>query len=176
GDRPPLPPVRRAPEESRPPRSRRWSLAVRPPRDRGARAARRLRAARRPRPLGGDTMVAPAAPTILYVDDDDDSRRTLAWIFRHEGFRVEDAATGGEARGLVREKPDLVILAVNLPDINGFDVCRQIKAHPATTRIPVLHMSAVYVQAEDRTQALDGGADGYLLKPVDPRELLAQAK
>ncbi len=62
---------------------------------------------------------------------------------------------------------------MNLPDIDGFEVCRRIKAHPATSSIPVLDMSAVYVRSEDRTHGLEGGADGYLTKPVAPDEVVA---
>jgi PAS domain S-box-containing protein len=114
--------------------------------------------------------------SILYVDDDEVNRHACAWLFREAGFEVLEAATGRDALRLAVAKPDLVILDVNLPDINGFEVCRRIKAHAATTAIPVLHLSAVYVKPEDRTRALEGGADCYLTKPVEPRELVAQAK
>src|SRR5262249_43494221 len=69
-----------------------------------------------------------------------------------------------------------VVLDVNLPDIDGFEVCRRIKSHPSTTAIPVVHMSGVYVTTEDKAHALDEGACAYLTKPVEPRELIAQAK
>jgi two-component system cell cycle sensor histidine kinase/response regulator CckA len=111
--------------------------------------------------------------TILFVDDDAANRNTFSWLLRSAGYVVREAATGNEALSLVNESPDLVILDVNLPDVDGFEVCRRIKAHPATSAIPVLHMSAVYVRSEDRTHGLEGGADGYLTKPVEPREVLA---
>jgi PAS domain S-box-containing protein len=114
--------------------------------------------------------------TILYVDDDEVNRYAFTSFFQQAGFAVRAAASGDEALRLVAERPDLVILDVNLPDINGVEVCRRIKAHPATTTIPVLHLSGVYVQPEDRAHALQDSSDGYLTKPVEPAELLAQAK
>jgi two-component system, cell cycle sensor histidine kinase and response regulator CckA len=118
--------------------------------------------------------LAPA--TILYVDDEEGSRLAFSHLFRKEGYEVREAATGGEALRLVAEKPDLVVLDVNLPDINGFEVCRRIKAHPATRSIPVLHMSGVFTSTEDRTHGLEGGADGYVSKPVEPREVMATVR
>jgi signal transduction histidine kinase len=114
--------------------------------------------------------------SILYVDDDEDNRQAFGWLFRSAGFEVKEASTGSEALRLAAEKPDLVILDVNLPDMNGFEVCRKIKMHPATASIPVLHLSAYFISSEDKTQGLEGGADGYLTKPVEPQELLAQVK
>src|SRR5262249_30529527 len=98
----------------------------------------------------------------------------FAGLFRGEGFDVMEAATGLEALRMAREKPDMVVLDVNLPDINGFEVCRRIKAHPATNAIPVLHLSASFVSSEDKVSGLEGGADAYLTKPIEPRELVAQ--
>jgi PAS domain S-box-containing protein len=110
---------------------------------------------------------------VLYVDDDPDTRTTFRWLFEKAGFGFREAATGAEALRLAAEGPDIVVLDVSLPDMNGFEVRRRLKAHPASSAIPVLHLSAVYVTPEDRTQALEEGADAYLTKPVDPQELLA---
>jgi CheY-like chemotaxis protein len=79
--------------------------------------------------------------TILFVDDDADSRLTFRWILQRAGFAVKEAASSSEALRLATERPDVVVLDVNLPDINGFEVCRRIKAHPGTSAIPVLHLS-----------------------------------
>jgi PAS domain S-box-containing protein len=114
--------------------------------------------------------------TVLCVDDNEANRNTFALVFRDAGFEVVEAATGSEALRLAEEKPDLILLDVNLPDIDGFEVCRHIRAHPATNAIPVMHMSGVFVTPEDRTHALEDGADVYLTKPVEPRELVAQAR
>jgi signal transduction histidine kinase len=112
-------------------------------------------------------------PSILYVDDDPANRLAFSAALRDAGFETREAATGGDALRLAAEGPDLIILDVNLPDIDGFEVCRRIKAHPATSSIPVLHMSAVYVRSRDKAQGLEGGADGYLTKPVEPEEVVA---
>jgi PAS domain S-box-containing protein len=114
--------------------------------------------------------------TILFVDDDVASRHMLGWILRNEGFRVIEAGSGGEALRLAAERPDLVVLDVNLPDLNGFEVCRRIRAEPATAATPVLHVSAVYIDSGDRSEGLERGADGYLVKPVEPREMLATVR
>jgi PAS domain S-box-containing protein len=118
-------------------------------------------------------MAQQTPATILYVDDDDDTRRAFSWIFQGAGFAVKEAANGSEALRLAAEKPDVVVLDVDLPDINGFEVCRRIRADPATARVPVLHLSGVYVRSDEKAQALEGGADAYLVKPVEPREILA---
>ncbi|HVS37224.1 MAG TPA: ATP-binding protein [Gemmataceae bacterium] len=111
--------------------------------------------------------------SILYVDDDPANRLAFSTALRDAGFDTREAATGGDALRLAAEGPDLIILDVNLPDIDGFEVCRRIKAHPATSSIPVLHMSAVYVRSKDKAHGLAGGADVYLTKPVEPDEVVA---
>jgi PAS domain S-box-containing protein len=122
-------------------------------------------------------MADQLVPTILFVDDDPGSRQALTWVFRDAGFSVFEAGTGQEALDLSHERhPDLVVLDVNLPDINGFEVCQRIKAHEAPPVPAIVHLSAVFVDSGDRTQGLEGGADAYLVKPVEPRELLATVR
>jgi signal transduction histidine kinase len=120
-------------------------------------------------------MPAPSA-TILFVDDDPLQRRSMGYVLRQAGFEVVEAGSGNEALRQARERPDLVLLDVNLPDVNGLEVCRRLRADEATRSIPVLQVSAVYVQSEDRSQALENGADAYLVKPVEPRELVATVR
>lgn len=118
-----------------------------------------------------------APPSILFVDDNDLACQGLIRALRQEGFQVFQANKGADALVLVQQKqPSLVILDVYLPDINGFEVCRRIKTDPATTSIFVLHLSGHYISSDDRVEGLEGGADGYLIKPVTPRELIAQVK
>ncbi len=122
-------------------------------------------------------MSAPTSATVLHVDDDAANRQSLGWVLQAEGFRVVEAGTGADAlRLVVRQNPDLVILDVRLPDMSGFEVCRQIKADPATASIPVLQLSGHFVEPKDRVQGLETGADAYLMKPVDPRELIAHLR
>ena len=113
------------------------------------------------------------APTILHVDDTDAQRYAISRVLRHAGFEVLEARTGQQALEFVERLPDLVILDVNLPDISGYAVCRQIKANEATSRIPVLHLSATMVSTDARVAGLEGGADGYMVQPVEPDELIA---
>ena len=115
--------------------------------------------------------------TILNVDDNDSVRQAISEILQHEGFEVVEAPNGAEALRLVMEAaPDLILLDVNLPDINGFEVCRRIKADPATSMIPVLHLSGAYLENQDKVKGLGGGADGYLTLPVASEVLIAYVK
>ena len=112
--------------------------------------------------------------SILHVDDDEANRYVHTRMLQRAGFNVTEATTGAQALQLVAEiKPDLIVLDVKLPDIHGFEVCRKIKNDPATASIPVLHLSASFIQMEDKAEALEGGADGYLTQPVESRELIA---
>jgi two-component system cell cycle sensor histidine kinase/response regulator CckA len=112
---------------------------------------------------------------VLVVDDDALQRQGLADLLRLHDFDVAEAATGGEALRLaMQEAPDLVLLDVGLPDADGYDVCRRIKADRASPF--VLLLSGLGARTEERVYGLDSGADGYLAKPVDPPELLAQVR
>lgn len=121
-------------------------------------------------------MSALPPASILFVDDNDLACYGLVRALRQEGFHVLQASTGSEALQIVQRKPSVVILDVQLPDISGFEVCRRIRMDPATASLLVLHLSGQYIRSEDRSEGLEGGADGYLTKPVMPRELIAQVK
>jgi DNA-binding response OmpR family regulator len=109
---------------------------------------------------------------LLLVDDDEAKRYVLGVRLRRAGYTVVEAVTGREALDLVRAA-ELVLLDVNLPDISGYDVCRQIKGDPRTAAIPVIQVSATAVEVADRAHGLTQGADAYLVDPVEPEELLA---
>ena len=118
------------------------------------------------------TSTTPA--TILVVDDAEASRYLLGSWLRRNGYQVAEVATGAEALASLAHAPaDLVLLDVNLPDMSGLDVCARIKADPSTAAVPVIHVSATAVEPEDEARGLTGGADAYLLEPVDPRVLIA---
>ena len=90
------------------------------------------------------------------------------------GFTVREASNGAMAlQRIAEERPTLVLLDVKLPDIDGFEVCRQIKTNPATASIIVVQISAAFVAKDDKVRGLEGGADGYLTDPVAPDELVA---
>ena len=115
--------------------------------------------------------------TILNVDDDEGGRYAKTKIFERAGYRVIEGRTGADALRLVREeRPQLVLLDVGLPDINGIEVCRSIKTNADTARTMVLQVSASCVHPQDRAVGLDGGADVYLSEPVEAAELLGAAK
>jgi PAS domain S-box-containing protein len=121
--------------------------------------------------------VAEAEPkTVLIVDDDEIKRYTVSRVLEKAGIAVSEAATGTEALEAVRASPDLVILDINLPDMDGFEVCRRIKGDPATASVLVLHHSATAVEIADKVFGLEGGADGYLAEPVGTSELLATVR
>ncbi|NMG06024.1 response regulator [Brasilonema sp. UFV-L1] len=115
--------------------------------------------------------------TILHIDDNETNRYVVARVLRNAGFAVIEAATGEAGlQAIAQAKPELVILDVQLPDTSGFEVCHQIKSNPATSTLPVLHLSAHFVESRDKAQGLNGGADGYLAQPVEPIELIATVK
>lgn len=115
--------------------------------------------------------------TILHVDDNEANRYAVNRMLKRVGFNVIEAVTGEAALELVDQaRPDLIILDVKLPGIDGFEVCRRIKANPTTAFIPVLHLSASFVESRDKAQGLDSGADGYLAQPVEPIELIATVR
>src|SRR4028119_199317 len=122
-------------------------------------------------------MSEPHLITILHIDDNEANRYAVKRMLKHRGFNVIEAATGEAGLQLViQTSPDLIILDVKLPDLNGFEVCRRIKTNPATAFIPVLHLSASFVESQDKAQGLDSGADAYLAQPVEPIELIATVK
>jgi DNA-binding response OmpR family regulator len=111
--------------------------------------------------------------TILVVDDDRELRELIGFVLRSAGHPVVEAGDGLEALRLhAAEKPDLVILDVNLPGIDGFEVCRRIRVDSET---PVM-MLTVRGEEADQVRGLDLGADDYLGKPFSPRTLLARVR
>ena len=109
---------------------------------------------------------------LLLVDDDEAKRYVLGTWLRRAGHTVTEVGTGREALAMAATA-DLVLLDVNLPDMSGFDVCRQIKTDPRTAAIPVIQVSATAVEVADRAHGLTQGADAYLVEPTEPDELLA---
>jgi PAS domain S-box-containing protein len=118
-------------------------------------------------------MADNVAATILVVDDNPPTRYSTSRVLRAAGFAVLEAGTGHEAIARTKSDPDLIILDVNLPDIDGFEVCRRIRESPRTARTPVIHLSATFVNDDYKVRGLDAGADGYLTHPVEPPVLIA---
>ncbi len=113
---------------------------------------------------------------ILIVDDDPKAVKLMGYILRKEGYEIIPALSGEEAlRILGEQSPDLVILDIMMPEMDGYEVCRRIRANPRTSRIPVIMLTAK-AMPEDRITGFEAGADDYITKPVLPAELLARVK
>ncbi len=110
---------------------------------------------------------------ILVADDDRELRSILAFAFKQAGYLVIEAADGEQAiRQFREEAPDLVVLDVNMPRADGFEVCRQLRSE---SEVPIL-MLTVRGQEEDVVRGLDSGADDYMAKPFSPQTLLARVR
>ncbi|MGH7950322.1 MAG: PAS domain S-box protein [Limisphaerales bacterium] len=115
--------------------------------------------------------------SILVVDDDIAVRQIFSAILRTEGYQVWEGATGRQGLELAREKrPDLVLLDVRLPDLNGMEVCRQIKSDENLRDIFVILCSGAATSSADKVIGLGTGADEYIAKPVNTNELLARVR
>ena len=111
---------------------------------------------------------------ILNVDDNDGARYAKTRILQSAGFEVIEAANGTDALEIVkRVQPALVLLDVKLPDINGIEVCRRIKAESDSSSVLVLQTSAALTGRADKIRGLEGGADNYLAAPIEADELIA---
>ena len=115
-------------------------------------------------------------PRILIADDREENRYILSRVLRAAGFDCLHAKTGYDAIEISLTFPDVIVLDVNLPDITGYEVCRRIKQDPRTASISVLQISASFVSPDDRVRALEAGADGYLLHPIDQMVLVATVR
>ena len=117
-----------------------------------------------------------AKPLILVADDDANLRRILGLFLAQAGYATLEAADGREALDLaLRHRPDAAILDVMMPYLDGFDVCRKIKEHAETRRMPVLMCSAKN-RKEDLLEALRSGAEDYILKPFTKEIVLGKIR
>jgi DNA-binding response OmpR family regulator len=120
-------------------------------------------------------MNAPV-PVILVVDDDINALGMIGYILERAGFRVDKATRGAEALEKIKAHPPaLVILDLMMPGMSGIEVCRTLRADPATKRLPVLVLSALS-DMRTTTEALVAGANHYLVKPARPRELIEHVR
>lgn len=118
-------------------------------------------------------MVSQQPIPVLIIDDEEANRYTLSRYLQRKGFEVWEAATGEDGLRKAARRPEIIVLDVNLPDMVGYEVCRQLKSDPETRGIPVLQVSAAFTSGKDRVQGLSEGADAYLAEPIDPEELVA---
>jgi two-component system cell cycle response regulator DivK len=113
---------------------------------------------------------------ILVVEDQEDNRRILRDLLTSAGYEVLEAETGEEGVAAAEvERPDLILMDIQLPGIDGHEATRRIKAHPALRAIPLIVVTS-YALSGDEVKAREAGADDYVTKPFSPRSLLAKVR
>jgi CheY-like chemotaxis protein len=113
---------------------------------------------------------------ILLIEDNEDNRLVYRTILDHFGFVVLEAADGEEGIRRARaDSPDLILMDVSIPKIDGWEATRQLKADPSTSSIPIIALTA-HALATDRAKAQEAGCDGYLAKPVEPRKVVEEVQ
>jgi DNA-binding response OmpR family regulator len=117
-----------------------------------------------------------AGQHILVVDDDHDTLVLVGMVLEGQGYRVTQAESGPDAvEAALLDTPDLIILDVMMPKLDGYDVARRLRAEPATAHVPILMFSAKG-RVEDKAAGYEAGVDDYLTKPVHPAKMLARVK
>lgn len=117
-----------------------------------------------------------AARRLLIVEDDPDLREVLSEFLRREGFEVTTASDGERGLALIeREEPDLVCLDVMMPELDGIEVCRRLRANPKFADLPILMLTAK-ADESDAVLGLGVGADDYVTKPARPKEFVARVR
>jgi phosphate regulon transcriptional regulator PhoB len=120
--------------------------------------------------------VSAVAADVLVVEDEPDIRSLIVHHLEREGFRCRTATSGGEALARVRATPpDLIVLDLMLPGMDGLEVCRRVRADPATATLPIIMLTAKADEV-DRVVGLEIGADDYLAKPFSTKELVARVR
>jgi CheY-like chemotaxis protein len=111
-------------------------------------------------------MTVPGQRTLLVVDDQPDIVKLITKIFEARGMRVIAGRDGREALDMVaKDRPDVILLDLDLPAIDGWEVCRRLKSDPATQAIPIVMMTAAHVSPKAAERGIGGGADEYIAKP-----------
>ena len=113
---------------------------------------------------------------ILVVDDNEDNRQILIDLLSAAGYEVIQAHNGLDGVALAAsERPDLVLMDIQLPGIDGHEATRRIKSNPALSKLPVIAVTSYALAGDDR-KAAEAGCDGYVTKPFSPRALLAKVR
>ena len=111
---------------------------------------------------------------ILYVEDNPDNRMLVRRVLQVEGYTVIEAADGPTGIRIAAEQiPDLILMDINLPDVDGYEITARIKQLPGLAKVPVIALTA-NVMRGDREKTLAAGCDGYIQKPIDIDQLPAQ--
>jgi putative two-component system response regulator len=122
------------------------------------------------------TSQGAGVPRVLIVDDENRNRDLLSRLIAGEGWEIASAVDGADALdAIARHPPDLILLDVVMPGIDGFEVCRRTKANPATRLIPIVLVTGLK-ERDQRIAGINAGADDFLSKPIDPQELSARVR
>jgi two-component system cell cycle response regulator DivK len=114
--------------------------------------------------------------TILIVEDNDKNMKLVRDILRHNGYRTLEATTGAEGvRIAIESRPDLVLMDIQLPDIDGIEALRRIRAEPALDRVPVIAVSAS-VMPDDQQKIVTSGFEAFVTKPINLKHFLETIK
>lgn len=113
---------------------------------------------------------------ILMVEDTEDNRQIMRDLMASAGYDLIEAVNGAEGVAMAAsEKPDLILMDIQLPVMDGYEASRRIKADPALRRIPIIAVTS-YALSGDEAKTLAAGCDGYVAKPFSPRALLAKIR
>jgi len=113
---------------------------------------------------------------ILVIEDQEDNRKIVRDLLSSAGYEVIEATTGVEGVAAAKvETPDLILMDIQLPGINGYEATRQIRANPALQHIPIIAVTSYALGGEER-KAIEAGCDAYFAKPFSPRKLLGKIR
>jgi len=113
---------------------------------------------------------------ILVIEDQEDNRRIVRDLLTSAGYDLIEAVTGEEGVTLAEtQRPDLILMDIQLPGLDGYEATRRIKANPALRHIPIIVVTS-YALSGDEAKAREAGCDGYVAKPFSPRVLLAKIR
>jgi len=114
--------------------------------------------------------------TILVIEDHEDNRRIMRDLLTSAGYEVIEAVTGEEGvTAAETHRPDLILMDVQLPGLDGYEATRRIKANPSLQKVPIIIVTS-YALSGDDVKAFEAGCDAYVSKPFSPRELLAKIR
>ncbi len=123
-----------------------------------------------------DPNAANPGKTILLVEDNPHNRKIFSGMLTHHGFRVREVETGDAALASVAEEPpDLILMDLSIPGVDGWECTKRLKADPKTERIPIIALTA-HAMRGDEERARAAGCDGYLSKPISPKKVVEEVR
>src|SRR5690242_8573198 len=113
--------------------------------------------------------------TVMLVEDNPHNRKIFSGMLQHAGFRVIEAEDGNQALEKAREQPDLILMDLSIPGVDGWEVTRRLKSDERSKAIPIIALTA-HAMRGDEERALQAGCDGYLAKPISPKKVVEEVK